>query len=289
MFSTLQAALGTWPSESAHRVNDENASADRSGLNERITFGSEDAHPTASSVFVLKPRNFPQERPFIPPYFIPPGRSIAEQRNDDVAERLQHALQQDDAASEAHEAPTPDYLQANIDPALQGLRRLAPKEIVVLEDAPLKPSRGPKSVPGSRSPSPLPYPTDLLREREMTWSDSAHQSFHAMIKAPGYVNRYRLDPAKYQRLLTYLRNSEVDPMNADGSKDHQTKYQAASWVLKDGKLYKKADSKRSGGTAGPRKHLDVDEVWDVLTAEHLRTAHLGRDRLRKVLEKRFIG
>lgn len=78
-------------------------------------------------------------------------------------------------------------------------------------------------------------------------------------------------------------------MTEDGSKDHQTKYQAANWLLRDGRLYRKAESKGGRSDISLRRHLDVDEVWDVLTAEHLRSEHLGRDRLRKALEKRFIG
>ena len=110
-----------------------------------------------------------------------------------------------------------------------------------------------------------------------------------MIAAPGYVNRYRLTSAKYRRLLTYLQNANVEPRNEDGSKDHQTRYQAANWTLRDGKLYRKVEGKVASGGSGLRRHLDVEEVWDVLTAEHLRSGHLGRDRLRKVLERRFIG
>ena len=139
-----------------------------------------------------------------------------------------------------------------------------------------------------RSPSPQsPQDRELDHERRRNWSDSARGAFHVMITAPGYINRYRLNPKKRQLMLHYLRNPDVVPMNPDGTKDHQSRYQAAHWTLSDGSLYRKPDSGRVGKL---RRHLNESEVWDVLTTKHLCSgAHLGRDKLRKRLEGRFIG
>jgi hypothetical protein len=107
-----------------------------------------------------------------------------------------------------------------------------------------------------------------------------------MVTADGYVNRYRMHMKRRQRLTHYLEHPDLEPVLCDGSKDHQTKYQAKDWTWQDGKLYRKPESGRVGTF---RRHLDETEAWDVLTREHLRSGHLGRDKLRKRLEQRYIG
>jgi hypothetical protein len=91
---------------------------------------------------------------------------------------------------------------------------------------------------------------------------------------------------KRERMMQYLQNPDKEPLLCDGSRDHQTKYQAAHWTVLDGKLYRKPES---GRVARYRRHLDYFEAWDVLTVEHVRSGHLGRDKLRKVLEQSYIG
>jgi hypothetical protein len=91
---------------------------------------------------------------------------------------------------------------------------------------------------------------------------------------------------KRERMMQYLQNPDREPLLCDGNRDHQTKYQAANWTVLDGKLYRKPES---GRVARYRRHLDDFEAWDVLTMEHLRSGHLGRDKLRKVLEQNYIG
>jgi hypothetical protein len=123
-------------------------------------------------------------------------------------------------------------------------------------------------------------------ERAELWSTESRKAFHEMVTAPGYINRYRLHMKKRERMMQYLQNPDREPLLCDGSRDHQTKYQAAHWTVMNGKLYRKPES---GRVARYRRHLDDFEAWDVLTLEHLRSGHLGRDKLRKVLEQNYIG
>lgn len=39
----------------------------------------------------------------------------------------------------------------------------------------------------------------------------------------------------------------------------------------------------------PRRHVSAEKAFDVLTAEHLKASHQGRDKMLKVLEGRYIG
>ena len=280
MYETLHAALDAWPSDPLHRPNGVSTLRQPSQLYERITFGEEDELRSPSSVFKVTPGSYPTEKVFIPPFFVPPA--LISQADGNVAERLQHALQQSAAPSEPQQEQTPGDLAHASSSAGQALRQLAQRPVSA--DA----LNSVATVRASRSPSPQRCSHALLSERDIVFSDTARQAFQAMINAPGYVNRYRLSPLKHQRILDYLSNPEVDPTNGDGSKDHQTRYQAAHWTLIEGKLYRKAESKKDE-IGSLRRHVDADEAWDVLTSQHLKSGHLGRDRLRKRLEREFIG
>lgn len=118
------------------------------------------------------------------------------------------------------------------------------------------------------------------------WSEESHRAFQTMLAGQNYVNRHRLDPSKYQRLTNYLLDPSTDPTHPNGRKDHKTRYQSARWLLKDGRLYRKPHPERVGSL---RRHLDKHEVWDVLTAEHLMSGHSGRDGLKRILVKKYIG
>jgi len=139
----------------------------------------------------------------------------------------------------------------------------------------------------ARSPSPSPSPNDdFERERQSFWSEGARKGFHEMVTAEGYVNRYRMHMKKKQRMIAQLEDPELEITLCDGSKDHQTKYQSANWTLKDGFLYRKPEAGRVGKL---RRHLDELEAWEVISREHLLSGHLGRDKLRKRLEQKYIG
>lgn len=287
MYETLHAALDAWPSDPLHRPNGVSTLRQPSQLYERITFGDEDELRSPSSVFKVTPGSYPTEKVFIPPYFVPPA-SI-NQADGNVAKRLQQAFQQSVAPSEPEREQDSGYLAPESNPAGQVLRQLAqrPANVRFVETS-ADAAHSANTVRASCSLSPQRFSHALLSERDKAFSDTARQAFRAMIKAPGYVNRYRLSPSKHQRILDYLSNPGVDPTNDDGSKDHQTRYQAAHWTLIEGKLYRKAESKKDEINS-LRRHIDADEAWDVLTSQHLKSGHLGRDRLRKRLERDFIG
>ena len=300
MFSTLQAALGVWPSEAGFpaSVDQETPLPRPSGVNERFSFESEHSSPvSAASVFTITPENFPSGRVFVPPFFVPPGSSGKEVllKNKLSVQKKWAALastgSRETAAEPVHNHQNAHPYDSNgAQPDRELHDRSSPLRDSVTFNAATR-KRPIHAIDSSlphhaRSMSPPSLSTDEQEERDSVWSSDSRKAFHAMVTAPGYVNRYRLPLKRRQRMIHYLEHPELEPMNCDGSKDHQTKYQAANWIVIGGKLYRKADSGRVGKL---RKHLDEFEVWDVLTMEHLRSGHLGRDKLRKVLEQRYIG
>lgn len=279
MFATLQAALGVWPSESTHSTNAGTDEQRRSGVNETFNFESENASPGASPelpqpVFVLRPENFPSGKVFVPPFFVPPGGAQHQHNADDMGQNA--------VAERMSARPIPSLTDANGGAEVS----LPSGSGNGLWTQPEEANHQPPLERSSRSPSPPPPSEDLERGRERMWSADDRTAFHDMVTASGYVNRYRLFHKKKQRMMHYLQHPDLEPMNCDGSKDHQTKYQAAHWTILNGRLYRKPESGRVGKL---RRHLDEFEVWDVLTIEHLRSGHLGRDKMRKLLERRYIG
>lgn len=63
------------------------------------------------------------------------------------------------------------------------------------------------------------------------------------------------------------------------------------WILsrafrmyEDGHLFRKESRLQQ-----PRRHVSANEVFDILTAEHLLSGHQGRDKMLKILETKYIG
>ena len=288
MFATLQAALGTWPSETAYIAAGDDNREHASSVNERFNFPDEHTPIIpAASVFVVIPESFPSDKVFIPPDFVPPGH---EQNGPDFysGATTHGSAEVDEILREQPNVhPNDDFFSATpLLPALQAFNKSAARDGSAYSSE-LLPQRL-HTLLNRSSPSPSPTPPDegLELEKELNWSDDARRAFQTMITAPGYVNRYRLRPNKGQRFVYHLQNPDAEPTNPDGTKDHQTKYQAANWTVHNGHLYRKPHSRR---VSTLRRHLDEYQVWDVLTREHLRSGHLGRDKLRKVLERRYIG
>ncbi|KAK5168134.1 uncharacterized protein LTR77_006702 [Saxophila tyrrhenica] len=273
----LQAAFGTWPSESSHS---------RGGLNEGFSFGVDDTttdtHPLcAASVFKLSSKALPAEGTIIPPFFVPPGDSTAAHPNEATPAGRRQAQQapsrREDGALDTGLC-APDTLSAvkvtnpPVDASMNSVRGNSDDRMNI-DDS-------------SRSPSPEPLSESSEQERQSLWSKDSRAAFHEMVTAEGYVARYRMHMKKKQRMIHQLEHPDLEITLCDGSKDHQTKYQSANWTLMNGLLYRKPESGRVGKL---RRHLDELEAWDVLTREHLRSGHLGRDKLRKRLEQRYIG
>jgi hypothetical protein len=284
MYATLQAAFGTWPSDRSFAIEPANDDVRASGVNETFNFESENPSESAGPVFVLNPDKYPNGKVFIPPFFVPPD--IAQNGTCHATSYIHHS------ASSPHTSSRRVSQSQNINVNIHeevGASSSDPAQDPGLDDSgPLKAPVG--HVPqiqteSARQPSPEPSAATEAERAEL-WSSESRKAFHEMVTAPGYINRYRLHMKKRERMMQYLQNPDREPLLCDGSRDHQTKYQAAHWTVMNGKLYRKPES---GRVARYRRHLDDFEAWDVLTLEHLRSGHLGRDKLRKVLEQNYIG
>ena len=103
-----------------------------------------------------------------------------------------------------------------------------------------------------------------------------------MLASQDYKNKLRLKPDKMERIVHFLTTPDAKSREKDRG-DAQAKHQAQQWLYQDGVLFRK-DSRLQL----PRRHVTVDEVFDIITAEHLRSGHHGRDKMLKVLEVREI-
>lgn len=288
MFSALQSAFGTWPNEkSFHPGNNAQSSGSDFGVNETFAIGGEhgneaddglnrsDEHQMISRrlPYELRPNMTTQGRPVIPPFFVPPGAAST------------GVLQEHWRTAEHRKPHHPSSPSVNEDLAVKhasgpplSARSLAHGAVADDEDM--------SEDSSGHSASPPLLDDGFEQERQKLWSNDDRKAFHEMVTAEGYVNRYRMHMKKYQRMVHCLEHPDLDPTLCDGTKDHQTKYQAANWTLIDGRLYRKPEAGRVGSL---RRHLDETETWDVLTREHLTSGHLGRDKLRKRLEQKYIG
>lgn len=256
-----------------------------------------------TSPFIIRPGDLPSGCFIIPPYFVPPGTSSLAHGNGSletvrVAAVSTSAVQDDTrstvnpALSELPQLQPASLQEANRPyslPAPYSLPQLSASRPAVIQYSHLPAERKNSSleVGPSRSPSPPHLVEDLERQRLACWSLEARRAFQKMIEAPGYTNRYRLSPVKRERMIHYLLDPNKEPTLEDTKRDHQTRYQSANFTLHHGHLYRKPEAGSRVGTL--RRHLDETGIWDVLTSEHLRSNHLGRDKLRKVLEKLYIG
>jgi hypothetical protein len=124
---------------------------------------------------------------------------------------------------------------------------------------------------------------DIAVERAQTWTMTARFGFNAMLASPEYKNKLRLKPDKLERILHFLMVPEAKSRERDRA-DAQAKHQAQNWLYQGGILYRKESRLQH-----PRRHVAANEVFDILTAEHLKSGHHGRDKMLKVLEAKYIG
>ena len=124
---------------------------------------------------------------------------------------------------------------------------------------------------------------DIAVERAQTWTMTARFAFNALLASPEYKNKLRLKPDKKERIIHFLTEPEAKSRERDRA-DAQAKHQAQNWLYEDDILYRKESRLQH-----PRRHVDTDEVFDVLTAEHLKSGHHGRDKMLKILESKYIG
>ena len=136
----------------------------------------------------------------------------------------------------------------------------------------------------------LPFPEDnilndydIAVERAQTWTMTSRFGFNAMLASPEYKNKLRLKPDKMERIIHFLTVPDAKSREKDRA-DAQAKHQAQNWLNQDGILYRKESRLQH-----PRRHVGADEVFDILTAEHVKSGHHGRDKMLKVLEAKYIG
>ena len=167
-----------------------------------------------------------------------------------------------------------------IDPALSGSS--------VRGDISLLPSqRRSASISSSKVPGPsdgdILHDYHLAVERAQTWTGISRFGFNSMLASPEYKNKLRMKPEKMERIVHFLTNPDAKSQEKNRA-DAQAKHQAQQWMYQDGILYRKESRLQQ-----PRRHVTADEVFDILTAEHLRSGHHGRDKMLKVLEAKYIG
>ena len=124
---------------------------------------------------------------------------------------------------------------------------------------------------------------DIAVERAQTWTMTARFGFKAMLASPEYKNKLRMKPDKMERITHFLTVPDAKSREKNRA-DAQAKHQAQNWLYQDGVLYRKESRLQH-----PRRHVGADEVFDILTAEHVKSCHHGRDKMLKVLEAKYIG
>lgn len=121
------------------------------------------------------------------------------------------------------------------------------------------------------------------------WTDSSHKTFHHKFSPanPSYKNKLRLNPHAESRVRHFVMNptSGLDPRYPS---DARLKNRSKAYTLHPrtptGQLY------RSDTATGiVRRHVGSGEVWDMLTNEHVRSGHKGRDKMLSLIKEKFIG
>jgi hypothetical protein len=124
---------------------------------------------------------------------------------------------------------------------------------------------------------------DIAVERAQAWTGFARFGFNAMLASADYKNKLRLKQDKLDRIVYFLAHPEAKSRERDRA-DAQAKHQARQWTLQGGVLYRKGPQRDQ-----LRRHVPSYEVFDILTAEHIQSVHLGRDKMLKLLEVKYIG
>ena len=183
-----------------------------------------------------------------------------------------------------NDQPMSDVL---LDPALQEITQKYGQSVAALP-APTQECHS-NGLRAQVRPSLIPDEDNILQdhelavERSQNWTGLTRFGFNAMLASPEYKNKLRLKPDKMDRIIYFLTVPDAKSRERDRV-DAQAKHQAQRWMYQEGVLYRKESRLQQ-----PRRHVSADEVFDILTAEHLRSGHHGRDKMLKVLETKYIG
>lgn len=148
--------------------------------------------------------------------------------------------------------------------------------------------------PSTEDPSHNPYPyvsdSELRRLILKPWTPESRQQFHQKFNSsnPLYKNKLRLSPHAEARIRHFVLNP-TSPIDHRYDSDARMKLRSKTFTLHpfnaSGRLYRMD----SGSGIPLRRHVNNDEVWDMITSEHMRSCHKGRDKMLNLIKERFIG
>lgn len=123
------------------------------------------------------------------------------------------------------------------------------------------------------------------------WTPSMKQDFYKKFNFnnPAYKNKLRLYPHAEQRVRYFLLNPDA-PLDPSLSSDARLKLRAKGYTLQpllpNGTLYRNESTIASTTL---RQHVSEANVWNILTSEHVKSGHKGRDRMLSLIKDRFVG
>jgi Integrase zinc binding domain len=108
-------------------------------------------------------------------------------------------------------------------------------------------------------------------------------AFQSFIQGPGYINRERIDYAKWRQLHIFLDEPNLKPQNQAESRLKHRAY--AEFELINKKLYRKADAK----FPNPRYVVPESETFDIIANEHLQLLHAGQTKTWAAVQQKYYG
>ena len=132
------------------------------------------------------------------------------------------------------------------------------------------------------------------------WNGQSRTEFHRKFNPAlnsTYKNKLRLAPDAEARVRHFLLHPQ-SPLDPNSPSDARLKARSKSYTLfpyaPHGHLYRTETTAAGSGSGVPgvttlRRHVGEREVWDLLTSEHMKSGHKGRDRMLALIKERFVG
>lgn len=108
-------------------------------------------------------------------------------------------------------------------------------------------------------------------------------AFQSFIQSQGYVNRERIEYAKWRQLHIFLDDPNIKPRNPTESRLKHRAY--TEFELINNKLYRRADSK----FLNLRYVVPESEAFDVIANEHLQLLHAGQTKTWAAVQEKYYG